>query len=145
MVLFDGSMTAPELSALLDLADIYASSHSSEGFGLTIAEALARRKRVVATDYGGSRDFLNDETGFPVRYRETRLAADEGAYARGTVWGTVDEDHFAASLVSAATLSSDRLFELENAAHRMVVNNLSSQAVAARIEASLDRALTGRS
>jgi len=144
IVLFDGSMSSPELGTLLDLADIYASSHSSEGFGLTIAEALARRKRVVATDYGGSRDFLTDETGFPVQYQETRLAADEGAYVRGTVWGTVDEDHFASSLVSAATLSPRRLRDIEDAAHRMVIGNLSSKAVAARIDASLARALAPR-
>lgn len=144
IVLFDGSMSSPELGALLDLADIYASSHSSEGFGLTIAEALARRKRVVATDYGGSRDFLTDETGFPVQYQETRLATDEGAYARGTVWGTVDEDHFASCLVSAATLSPGRLRDIEEAAHRMVMDNLSSKAVAARIEASLALALAPR-
>ncbi|HEV7339309.1 MAG TPA: rhamnan synthesis F family protein [Bosea sp. (in: a-proteobacteria)] len=144
IVLLDGSMSSPELGALLDLADIYASSHSSEGFGLTIAEALARRKRVVATDYGGSRDFLTEQTGFPVRCQETRLATNEGAYARGTVWGTVDEDHFASCLVSAATLSPGRLREIEEAAHRMVQDNLSSKAVAAQIEASLALALASR-
>lgn len=141
IILFDGSMSSREMGALLDLTDIYASSHSSEGFGLTIAEALARKKRVVATDYGGSRDFLTEQTGFPVRYRETRLATDEGAYERGTVWATVDEDHFASCLVSAATLDPRRLLELEEAAHSIVRETLSAKAVAARIEASLALAL----
>ncbi len=144
IVLFDGSMSSREMGALLDLADIYASSHASEGFGLTIAEALARKKRVVATDYGGSRDFLTEQTGFPVRCSETRLATEEGAYARGTVWAAVDEDHFASCLVSAATLRSSKLRDIEEAACRMVLDNLSSKAVAARIEASLALAIAPR-
>lgn len=144
IILFDGSMTSREMGALLDLADIYASSHASEGFGLTIAEALARKKRVVATDYGGSRDFLTEQTGFPVRCQEVRLANDEGAYGRGTVWAAVDEDHFASCLVAAASLSSARLHELEEAAHRMILENFSSRAVAALIEASLALALPSR-
>src|SRR5262249_35547634 len=39
---------------LLAESEIYASPHCSEGFGLTIAEAMAAGKLVVATDYSGS-------------------------------------------------------------------------------------------
>lgn len=137
-ILLQGNMSTVQLSALLDLCDVYASSHASEGFGLTIAEALARGKRVVATDYGGSRDFLNEETGFPVLCLETSLEVDDGAYERGTVWAKVDEDHLSSSLILAAMLSPPQIEARKRAARNIVRETLSSKVVAARIQASLE-------
>lgn len=139
VVLFEGNLSAADLGTLLDLASIYASSHCSEGFGLTIAEALARGKPVVATDYGGSRDFLTNQTGFPVRCHEVQLEQDEGPYARGTLWAMVDEEHLAACLLAASSVGPARRRQLETASYRMIADRLSSRAVAARIKASIER------
>jgi tetratricopeptide (TPR) repeat protein len=104
--LIDRAMTSREMEALFGRADIYASPHSSEGFGLTIAEAMAMGKIVVATHYGGSVDFLDETTGFPVPARETELAETCGPYLKGGKWGVVDEDKLCAALLAAADEAS---------------------------------------
>ncbi|WP_287082770.1 glycosyltransferase, partial [Methylobacterium sp.] len=48
VVVIDQPLSQNELGALFDLCAVYASSHSSEGFGLTIAEAMEMGKVVVA-------------------------------------------------------------------------------------------------
>jgi glycosyltransferase involved in cell wall biosynthesis len=47
-------------SLYLDI-DCYLSTHRSEGYGLTIAQALAANKYVIATDYGATKDFMPPE------------------------------------------------------------------------------------
>lgn len=75
---------------LIDEADCLVSPHRAEGFGLTMAEALLLAKPVVATDYGGSRDFLSEITGFPVPFTLTRIKNDLGPYKAGQAWADVD-------------------------------------------------------
>ena len=141
ITILNRAMNNEEICALMDLADIYASSHCSEGFGLTIAEAMARGKPVVATDYGGSRDFLSTDCGFPVRCTEWVLEEDFGAYFRGTSWGLVDEAHLAESLVAAAALDDEARVALAERARQKIREMLSPEAVATRMQASLARLL----
>ena len=82
VVLIDRSVDKAVMDALMWLADIYASPHCAEGFGLTIAEAMALGKIVVTTDYSGSRDFVDLSCGFPVAFRLRELQDDHGHYTR---------------------------------------------------------------
>jgi glycosyltransferase involved in cell wall biosynthesis len=136
--IIDRRFSSEAMAALMAAADIYASPHSSEGFGLTIAEAMAMGKVVVATDFGGSRDFLDSETGFPVRYSEWQLEHDEGAYLKGTTWAKVDEDHLTECLLTAASLDEETRRALGDRARRRVEELLSPEAVAAEMRASID-------
>lgn len=90
------------MDVLMNIADIYASPHCSEGFGMTIAEAMALGKVVVATDFGGSRDFVDATCGYPVPYRLHALTEDYGHYLRGSVWADVDQEALAGMLRDAA-------------------------------------------
>jgi len=47
------------IDALMAGCDAFISLHRSEGFGFGAAEALAAGKAVVATDYGGTTDFID--------------------------------------------------------------------------------------
>jgi len=49
-------------------ADAYVSLHRAEGFGLCMAEAMARGKPVVATGYSGNLTFMGSESAFLVDY-----------------------------------------------------------------------------
>ena len=102
VVIVDRSMDAGELRALVAAIDVYASPHASEGFGLTIAEAMAAGKPVAATDFGGSTDILDAETGYPVRWHPWTLEEDFGHYRRGNSWARIDEPALAAALTLAA-------------------------------------------
>ena len=102
VVLIDTPLPRPAMQDLWAAADIYASPHRSEGFGLTIAEAMAAGKAVVATDYGGSRDFLDAGCGYPVRANARTLERGDGHYWKGGTWGEPDEAAFARALQQAA-------------------------------------------
>ncbi len=95
-----------DMDALLNRADIYASAHRIEIDGLIIAEAMARGKSVVATDYGGNRDFLDPACGYPVPYtlrtHEGRLLAEVDGAALANLLLT------AAERIAAGDLSVGR-------------------------------------
>lgn len=139
VTLVDRAMPVEELRALWAVTDIYASPHCSEGFGLTIAEAMAAGKIVVATDFGGSTDYLDAATGFPVKARPWTLSEDFGHYTKGGIWARIDEPALAAALAKAATDKSDR----RGAARERIAARLSYSAVGELVAASLRDTLTG--
>ena len=132
VVLIDTPLPRPAMQDLWAAADIYASPHRSEGFGLTIAEAMAMGKAVVATDYGGSRDFLDSSCGYPVAAKAHRLERDDGHYLKGGTWGEPDEAAFAHALRQAARDSA-----IGPMARARIAERLSPDAVAAAIRAAL--------
>lgn len=82
-----------EVMALMNCCDCYISLHSSEGFGYTLAEAMLLNKPVIATNYSGNCDFINQQTGFPVDYQLTALKPDEYPFAQGQKWAKPDINH----------------------------------------------------
>jgi glycosyltransferase involved in cell wall biosynthesis len=95
----DDSLTSrADVERLLAECEAYVSLHRAEGFGFPIAEAMALGKPVIATDYSGSRDFVDEATGFPVPFRLVTLDRSVGPYDRGTRWAEPDEEKAAATL-----------------------------------------------
>lgn len=135
------SLHADEVTSLMAAADIYASPHSSEGFGLTVAEAMAVGKPVVATDYAGTQDFINDECGYPVPASLWTLDRNYGHYLAGHRWAKVDEDAFAAALVKAAKAIMAGDNAVGRAAQANIERTLSYEAVAKAIKASFKGAV----
>jgi glycosyltransferase involved in cell wall biosynthesis len=91
--LIDGYLLKNELNALIYHCDCYVSLHRSEGFGLTIAEAMSYGKPVIATAYSANTEFMNISNSFPVKYSLTPLTEDYGPYKQGNLWAEVDIDH----------------------------------------------------
>jgi glycosyltransferase involved in cell wall biosynthesis len=98
IILLDEIIPANAMADLYQLADCYASLHRSEGFGLTCAEALLMGLPVLATDYAGTTDFLDESTGYPVRYCLTELQQNDGPYHAGQFWAEPDLQHAAEQL-----------------------------------------------
>jgi glycosyltransferase involved in cell wall biosynthesis len=88
----EGYLTRDELAGLMRAADCYVSLHRAEGFGLTIAEAMALGKPVIATNYSGNTDFMTASNSYPVDYRLVPIARDYGPYLRGMSWADPDLD-----------------------------------------------------
>jgi glycosyltransferase involved in cell wall biosynthesis len=86
------------VDTLIDACDCYVSLHRSEGFGLTLAEAMLLGKPVVATDYSANTDFLHEGNGYPVKYRLVTLSKDVGPYPAGSVWAEPDVQNAAEQL-----------------------------------------------
>jgi glycosyltransferase involved in cell wall biosynthesis len=137
VLLVERNLSAAELTRMLACADIYASPHSSEGFGLTVAEAMAAGRPVVATDFGGSTDFLDAGTGYPVRAHPWRLPEDFGHYTRGGEWARIDEPALSFALAQAALAVERGDGEIGAAARARVADYLSIDSVSAAIDRSI--------
>jgi len=83
------------VNSLYHLTDCYVSLHRSEGFGLTIAEAMLAAKPVIATAYSGNTDFTTPGNSYLVRYDIVELTKDCVPYKRGWQWAEPDLDHAA--------------------------------------------------
>lgn len=58
--------------------DVYISLHRSEGYGLTIREAMLHGLYVVATGWSGNMDFMNGELACPVPFRLVPIDQESG-------------------------------------------------------------------
>ncbi|HZP60333.1 MAG TPA: glycosyltransferase family 4 protein, partial [Opitutaceae bacterium] len=81
--------------ALEAACDCFVSLHRSEGFGLALAESMFLGKPVIATDWSGTTEFLNEGNGCPVRARPVVLEQNHGPYAKGQTWAEPDLQHAA--------------------------------------------------
>lgn len=61
-----GEQTGAELKALWKCADVYVAAAAHEGFGMAVAEAVARQIPVVSTTSGAVGDWLSREAGLIV-------------------------------------------------------------------------------
>lgn len=77
----DGFLTRPEQAGLIAACDVFLSLHRAEGFGLMLAEAMAAGKLVIATDYSGSREFMDESTGLLVPWTHSEIPAGCGPYS----------------------------------------------------------------
>ena len=84
-----------ELLALMNQADCYISLHRSEGFGLTMAEAMALGKPVIATGYSGNLDYMTTNNSFLVKYKIVKQEDDLGVLPKDNYWSEPDTDHAA--------------------------------------------------
>ena len=141
VILLDRSLSDQELSNLVASCDIYASPHCAEGFGLTVAEAMAAGRVVVATDYSGTTQFLDEGCGYPVRATSWTLDEDFGHYTTGGTWARIDEQALAEALSDAAAHVESGEGGIGRAARTRVAEQLSATAVGAAISASLDAVL----
>jgi glycosyltransferase involved in cell wall biosynthesis len=103
-VLFlDGFMSRGELTSLVNVCDAYVSLHRAEGFGLTMLEAMALGKPVIATGYSANVDFMTADNSHLVGYRLVELDRNSGPYPRGFTWAEPDVSHAAQLMRAVAT------------------------------------------
>lgn len=100
--LIDRRLDEGQMAELMEACDCYVSLHRSEGFGLTIAEAMLRGKPVIATDYSGSRDYVTGANAFPVDYRLVPIGPGNDPYPAEGTWAEPDVDHAARQMERVA-------------------------------------------
>ncbi len=93
ITILDAVMTREDKEQLMASADCYVSLHRSEGFGLTLAEAMMLGKPVIATGYSGNVDFMSDEDSFLVPYKLVTIDHTYGPYKPGYQWAQPDLDY----------------------------------------------------
>lgn len=98
IVVLDRYLPPATCAALVAMADCYASLHRSEGFGLTIAEAMALGVPVVATSFGGNLDFMDDSVAHLVPWKPVNVGEGAAPYDPDDTWADPDVDAAAAAL-----------------------------------------------
>jgi glycosyltransferase involved in cell wall biosynthesis len=94
-ILLSETMDRQVVYNLIDQCDAYASLHRSEGYGLTMAEAMALGKPVIGTAYSGNVDFMDDHNSFLVPYELVTLEHDVPPYEAGSTWAEPNLDEAA--------------------------------------------------
>jgi glycosyltransferase involved in cell wall biosynthesis len=91
----DRSLGREEMAGLMAACDCYVSLHRAEGFGLTMAEAMAIGKPVIGTGYSGNVDFMNNENSYLVDYTIGRVGPDCEIYPPEGEWADPSIEHAA--------------------------------------------------
>lgn len=83
IIIIDEHFSKEKLHSLIQKSDVLISLHGSEGFGLTMAEAMSYGKIVVGTGYSGNLDFMNVNNSFLVQYSFIKTSNTKGLIAEG--------------------------------------------------------------
>jgi glycosyltransferase involved in cell wall biosynthesis len=90
IVIRDAYVTSDDYFSMLDACDCYVSLHRSEGFGLTVAEAMALGKPVISTAYSSTLEFANESNSFLVPARIVEVGDDAPPYPSHSRWADPD-------------------------------------------------------
>lgn len=140
--LIDATLAHDEVFGLMNCCDAYVSLHRSEGYGLTMAEAMALGKPVIATGYSGNLDFMTEENSLLVSHTRTRVVETDSVYQSGWTWAEPSVEH-AAALMRRVAGSPDLARALGERARADVHRTLSLEAAGRRMAARLDELRAG--
>ena len=83
------TLNQQDMAALVDAADVVLSLHRAEGFGMLLAQAMLAGKAVIATNWSGNCDFMDESTSLLVPFRLVPVVDPQGIYTRGR-WAEPD-------------------------------------------------------
>jgi glycosyltransferase involved in cell wall biosynthesis len=132
-----------QVNGLIRACDCLVSLHRSEGFGLSIAEAMYLSKPVIATDYSGNTDFTRSDNAFLVEYDLTRVPKGCDPYDEGAVWAEPRLDHAVKqmqSVFNSPELRADRA----NRAGEYIRTHLAPEVVGKLMRERLELVLSGK-
>jgi hypothetical protein len=138
----DRSLSAGELDGLMAACDCYASLHRAEGFGLTMAEAMAIGKPVIATGYSGNVDFMNADNSLLVDYAIGRVGPECEIYPPEGEWAEPSVEH-AAELMRRVVEQPREARALGEQAAQDIARRLSPQATGAAMRRRLEELAGG--
>lgn len=138
VIVVDGVLSRTDQTLLQAACDALISLHRSEGFGLNILEMMALGKPVIATNYSGNCDFLDETVGYPIEYKLTPVGAGDYPYSEDQVWAEPSISDAVAAMRQIAEAPSISM-TIGNAARRRVRMKYSSESIGKLIESALKR------
>ena len=85
-IILEQTLPRGELNGLIQACDCYVSLHRSEGFGLTMAEAMLLGKPVIATAYSGNLEFMDRGNSLLIGYELVPVGRQIGPYPKDLLW-----------------------------------------------------------
>ena len=125
------------LHNIIKSCDSYVSLHRSEGFGLTMAEAMFFGKPVIATGYSGNLDFMNSQNSFLVDYKTCTVDSKIINYDKNTIWSDPDFEHMA-ELMKNVKENSTRIKEIAKKGNETMLNEFSTIKIGNEIKTKLE-------
>jgi len=119
---------------LINTCDALLSLHRSEGFGLHLAEAMAMGKNVVATNWSGNVDFMDNSNSYPVDFKLVEIDNDHGAYRFGNHWAAPDIHHAVELMNRILEEDHSQNFTIRNAAKTSIHKKLSPNRIGSLIK-----------
>jgi glycosyltransferase involved in cell wall biosynthesis len=134
----DRSLTGAEMNRMMAACDCYVSLHRSEGFGLTMGEAMAIGRPVIATGYSGNVDFMDVDNSYLVDHTTVRVGPDCEIYPPEGEWAQPSVQH-AARLMRRVLDEPEEASAKGDRAKADVVRLLSPRATGQRMRDRLER------
>lgn len=116
------------LHKIIKNCDCYVSLHRSEGFGLTMAEAMYYGKPVIATGYSGNLEFMNTKNSFLVDYEICKIGSDNLNYDKNTIWSNPNVDH-ASELMKLVKDNNKNVQEIAKNGNETIVKEFSLEII----------------
>jgi glycosyltransferase involved in cell wall biosynthesis len=126
-----------DMHGLMAACDAYVSLHRSEGFGLTMAEAMALGKPTIATGYSGNLAFMNDANSRLVDHAMSPVVGAGPFYRPGCRWAEPSVAH-AARLMRSFVDDQAAARELGSRGREAVRESLSLEAAGRRMTRRLE-------
>jgi glycosyltransferase involved in cell wall biosynthesis len=142
VIFYDEHLTDEETQVFMACLDVYVSLHRAEGFGLTMGEAMAQAKAVVATGYSGNMQFMNRDVAHLVPYDIIETTRAHSAYPCGTRWADAQVDA-AAQCMRSLYLDADARVELGQRAQAHIAKTLAPAVVGEQVSQVLARYAVG--
>jgi glycosyltransferase involved in cell wall biosynthesis len=138
IAILDGYLPVSSQHAFFAACDAYVSLHRSEGFGLTIAEAMAFAKPVIVTGYSGNLEFTNATNSYLVDWTLTPVGPGHYPYPAEARWADPDLEH--ASTLMRSVFENPESARRRGALARDEIRRWSVAAVAPALTAECDAA-----
>lgn len=117
--------------------DSYVSLHRSEGFGLTMAEAMFFSKPVIATGYSGNLEFMNNENSYLVNYTTCKVDSKIINYDKNTIWSDPDTEHMS-ELMKIVKENSASVIDIAKKGNETILNKFSTIKIGNEIKTRLE-------
>ena len=137
VIIIDKILDDKEMIGLRNMTDIFVSLHRSEGFGLNLIENMSAGNIVIATNYSGNKDFMNEDNSLLVNYE--LIPVKEGQYPKweGQFWADPSiQDAADKILWSFNNLS--KAGNISKKGREFVLEKFSKEAVSKKVSAAIE-------
>jgi glycosyltransferase involved in cell wall biosynthesis len=135
VVLIDRDCSPEEVAGWYRACHAFVAPSRGEGLGLPMAEAMLFDLPVIATAWGGQRDFCDESTAWLCDYLFAKSETHFGQ--THSVWADPDIDHLASLLREVHGLAPEQRSARTSAARQRILRDFTWDRVAERTEAAL--------
>jgi len=133
LTIIDQILSSSEMESLRNSTDVFISLHRSEGFGLNIIENMNAGNIVIATNYSGNTDYMNETNSLLVDYKLIPIQEGQYPYGEGQFWAEPDINDACEKLLWAFH-NRNEAQNITKKAKSFIAKNYSIQAVGKIVE-----------